>query len=129
MHIAGIILVLVIPWLFNEWYARYVFVACGYRRRDGHGKSFHRAKKHYKENWSFFQRLFWLPVFKNRYENRIRRMAILSYLHGTVMVITCSCFLLDEFVLHNVQFWRYLFILTSSFLIIRYVHDNRIATS
>lgn len=59
-----IILSIVVPFLFLDWHARMVFLAVAYPRRYGHGKSWNRAYKHYKNNWTFFKDYFGHPCLK-----------------------------------------------------------------
>ena len=68
--IAGIVIITLSGALFMDWHARRVFIARGYCRRYGHGKSWNRAHKHYKTNWSILERMIWMPVFKEWYENK-----------------------------------------------------------
>lgn len=124
VKLIGIICVAIFAFAFMEWHARMVFVAVGYPRRNGHGKSFNRARKHYKANWTFWQRLLWIPVFKEQYENKYREMAYLSYAHVLVTLLTTIIILVDEFILTEINFWRYAFIAVSVFAIVRFIYDN-----
>ncbi len=89
------VVMVVLIFLFMDWHARYVFLARGYPGRYGHGKSFNRAKKHYKANWSFWQRMLWVPLFKEKYEADFMLFAYFSYAHILItiveIVILISC--------------------------------------
>ncbi|MBQ2999594.1 MAG: hypothetical protein IJD64_03955 [Clostridia bacterium] len=130
MYIIGMVLLNVVPYVVDSWYARGVFVVIGYSRRYGHGKSAKRATKHYKSNWSFWQRMLWVPVFKEQYEAKYRRMAYLEYIHLLLTMITTSCYLIYEIWCPQIYFgFVNLFIVNGAFFIFRYLHDNRIATT
>ena len=43
MYIVAVITAIVVLFLFWDWHARMVFMARGYPRRYGHGKSWNRA--------------------------------------------------------------------------------------
>ncbi len=126
MHIYLISLTVVLQFLFADWHARGVFIAAGYRRRYGHGKSYNRAQKHYKATWTFFQRMLWIPLFKEWYEDKYRAMAYLSYIHVVVTVATEVCFLINEYAFPEVMFWHYVFSGMGLFFIIRFIYDNAI---
>lgn len=127
MYVVGTILMFIVPLLVDDWHARIVFIATGYPRRYGHGKSFKRAKKHYKSNWTLIQRLLWIPLFKEEYETKYRAMAYLSYLHSALTLIGITCFLIDEFVLvSNTTFWHYVFCVVALFFMARFVYDSDI---
>ena len=89
--------------LVADWHARMVFVAIGYPRRYGHGKSWKRAHKHYKKTWSFRDRMLWRVVFKEPYESKYEWMAYWSYIHLAVSLIVVVCFLLHMFLFQD---WR-----------------------
>ncbi len=89
----GFIVIVIFTYLFFDWHARYVFVAAGYTRRYGHGKSFNRAKKHYKSNWSFWQRMLWVPLFKEKYEADFMLFAYFSYIHLFISIAMISVIL------------------------------------
>lgn len=120
----GIILFIVLPSLFFDWHARFVFVAIAYPRRYGHGKSFNRAKKHYKQNWTFLQRMLWMPVFREEYHIKYRMMAYLSYINFILMIISIFCFIINVFLYTTFIFWHWVFILTGAFGIIRFIYNN-----
>ena len=93
--------------LIAEFYARMVFIARGYCRRYGHGKSFNRAHRHYKKNWTFWQRLLWIPVFREDYEARHRAHAWLSYIHwGITLLAFVTFFFMGEKTFPWWQDWR-----------------------
>ena len=125
----GIIAFVIALFAFFEWYAKSVFLARGYPRKYGHGKSWKRARKHYKTNWTFIQRMLWVFVFKEVYSSEYRMMAYMSYIHSIFAFVTISCFLLNEFLLSNFVFWQYIFVAYGIFTLIRYIHDNAIATA
>ena len=83
---------IILSFAFIDWHARSVFMARAYPRRYGHGKSWNRAHKHYKTNWTFLQRMLWIPMFKEEYEDKYRFIAYLSFAH-----MADSCFL------HNIH--------------------------
>ena len=113
--------------LFCDLYARAVFIACAYRRRHGHGKSWNRAYKHYKKNWSFFQRMFWVFVFKEYYEPDYRFMAYLSYIHAAITIFTSACFLICDIFFPESWFWRYEYVVFGVYSFLRLIYDNSIA--
>lgn len=67
-----------------DWHARSIFSVCAYPRRYGHGKSGNRALRHYKSNWTFWQRMFWVFAFKEKYGARYRALAWFSYIHMAI---------------------------------------------
>ena len=73
--------------LLIEGAVRENFIAFGYARCYGHGKSWLRAYKHYKSNWTFWQRLFWVPVFKENYDSVFRIQAHLSWIHYFLAIL------------------------------------------
>lgn len=127
MYVFGIVILMILPPLFLDWHGVMVFLARGYCRCYGHGKSFNRAKRHYKTNWSFIQRIQWIPLFKEQYDVKYKGIAYFSYLHRIMAILTIICFLVDELILLNVQFWHYIFILLGALFIIRFVYNNHIA--
>lgn len=66
-------------------FAKGAFTGCAYLRRYGHGKTWKRGRKHFKKNWTFWQRTFWVFVFKEKYEACWRALAWFFYIH---LVIT-----------------------------------------
>lgn len=86
-----ILIFTIIPLIVMDWYARMVFLARGYCRRYGHGKSWKRAHFHYKKNWTLLQRLLWIPAFKEKYESKYKYLAYQSYI-GLIFAISTSIF-------------------------------------
>ena len=66
--------------------------------------------EHYKANWTLLQRLLWLPLFKEWYEDKYRFMVYLSYIHAVFALLTIIIFLADELSLINVILWHYVFV-------------------
>lgn len=127
MYVFGAILVFVLLFLFCDWHARMVFLARAYPRRYGHGKSWNRAYKHYKSNWSFVERLFWIFLFKESYESKYRFFAYISYLHAILTILTVGCFLVSINLFPDSKFWIYVFIGCSCVGVIRIIYSNSIA--
>ena len=114
--------------LFFEWYSRMVFIACAYCRRYGHGKSWKRASAHYKANWSLLERLFYRPLFKEKYEHKYRMLAYLSIIHLVLAIMTVTSVFLDELLFKNIDFWFYVFIAFSVFTVfVRFIYNNELA--
>ena len=113
-----VIFMIVFMNIFEDWHAKMVFLARGYPRRNGHGKSWNRAYKHYKTNWTLVQRLLWIPLFKENYEQKYRDIAIFSYIQSALtpnkksrLARFSSClFALFYFVLVLVLFITYGFV-------------------
>ena len=128
MYIFGVIIIIVAPFFIIDFHARMTIIARAYCRRYGHGKSYNRARKHYKTNWTLVERLLWIPLFKEWYESKYRTIAILSYVHmGMAMVTLCvSCISLALF--PDSKLWVYEFCFYSLFWIFRYAYDSAIAT-
>lgn len=106
--------------LVADWHARCVFVAIGYPRRYGHGKSWNRANKHYKKTWSFRDRILWRVVFREPYESKYEWMAYWSYIHIAVSLITAVCFLLYMFLFQDSKIiFAYTFIADTVVFLIR----------
>ena len=116
----------IFPLLFLDWHARRVFVYTAYPRRYGHGKSGNRAFKHYKANWSFIQRLLWMPMFKEWYETKYRIMAYLSYIHFALTIIFSALFLISVSYFPDSKMWVYGFIVYHIFWMLRFIYDNAI---
>ena len=129
MAIIGMLLLIVVPMVFDDWHARAMFVACGYCRCYGHGKSFNRAKKHYKTNWAWWQRMMWLPIIKEQYEAKYRTMVCLSYVHFLLTFVVVCWFLLSEFVFKEIKFWHYAFATAVVFFIVRFIYDSSVGRS
>ena len=123
----AMLFVIIFSFLFLDWHARYIFVATGYPRRYGHGKSFNRAKKHYKSNWTLTQRLLWIPLFKEEYEDKYRIMAYLSYINFSLMLITGVSFLVvSNYFFENIRSWVYVFVVYHVFCILQFIYNNSI---
>ena len=118
---------IILPFAFFDWHARMVFVAVAYPRRNGHGKSWKRAHKHYKTNWTFLQRMLWIPMFKEEYEDKYRFIAYLSFAHMALTVVTLAFFIISIICFPNSKIWIYEFLGYSVFWILRFIYDNAIA--
>lgn len=127
MYIAGIIIIAVLGLLIMDWHARMVFMARGYCGKRGHGKTWKRARAHYKSHWTFLQRMFWIPVFKEYYESKYRFLAYSTYVHAFFTLFTIVIFLVDELVLLNLYFWHYVFIAYTIIIIFRYIYNDTVA--
>jgi len=127
MHIFFTLLYIVLAPLFLEWHARGVFIARAYRRRYGHGKSWKRAHKHYKTNWTFIERMLWVHAFKEKYEDKYRIIAYLSYIHTAFMIVMAVSFLVLEHLFPLENAWLGIFIAYFVFWVIRFIYDNAIA--
>ena len=123
----GITSIVLLSFLFFDWHARRVFIACAYCGRYGHGKSWNRAYKHYKGNWNFCQRMFWVNVFKEKYEIRFRMISFFSYAHLIISLGTILVFYINELAFSSVVFWQYVFLFFTVFTVIRFIYDNHIA--
>lgn len=125
--IIGVSIFEIFAWLFVEWHARCVFVSTGYPRRYGHGKSGKRAYTHYKKNWSFVERMLWIPVFKEEYESKYREMAYFSYAHTLFVAIMEFCtFICINFLLSNIKRFICFIIIYFVVFIVRFCHSNAI---
>ena len=124
MYIVGIMVLIFLPVFVTDIHARMVFVATAYTRRHHHGKTWKRARKHYKSNWNLFQRLLWIPVFKECYEKKYRALAIMLYVHLFGSLITATMFFIDHFLISNYTFWHYCFIVITIIFEIRYVYSD-----
>ena len=117
-------IVIVIMFLGFEFHAKGVFLCKGYPRRHGHGKSGVRSDKHYKENWTLWQRLLWIPVFKESYPSDFRIMAYLSYIHFAWCIICIICTVIGIRHFLDSMVWKYHFIAYAAFTLFRYIHDD-----
>lgn len=117
MYIVLFIIIITLILIGLEWFTRLSFLAEVYCRRNGHGKSWNRAHKHYKTNWTLLQRLFWLPLFKEKYERRHKIIAYLSYIHIVITLLTFITFLLSELSYYRFVFWRLFLIFAVLFTI------------
>jgi hypothetical protein len=105
-----------------------VIIARAYCRRYGHGKSWKRAHKHYKINWTMVERLLWIPLFKEWYERKYRTIAILSYVHFAFMIVTLCVCCVSLILFPNSKLWVYEFGFYSLFWMLRVIYDDAIAT-
>ncbi len=112
--------------LFFDWHARFVFITTGYPRKYGHGKSWNRANKHYKKNWSLLQRLLWIFVFKERYDSKFRLFAYLSYIHFALMIIYEVALMAVLSMFPESDVFAYLTLGYGSFVILRFMYSNAI---
>ena len=122
MFTVSIILTLILvslSFLVADWHARMIFIATGYPRRYGHGKSWKRAHNHYKSTWSFRDRILWRVVFKEPYESKYKWLAYWSYIHLVISLITAICFLFHMFLFPDSRFFAYLFAVDSGVILIR----------
>ena len=110
--------------LIFDIHARGCFVAIGYTRCYGHGKTWKRANKHYKANWTILQRLFWIPVFKENYANDFRLMAYFAYIQSVWAILTYLCFIISDLCFPESKFWIYEFIIYWIFSLIRFIHTD-----
>lgn len=124
MHRLYVFLIILASVLIFDYHARGAFIAAGYCRRYGHGKTWKRAHRHYKTNWSFWERMFWIPVFKEPYEQDFRIMAYFSYIHSIWAVITYICFIVSDLYFPDSKFWIYEFIAFWVFVLIRFVFSD-----
>lgn len=127
MHIVFISLTIIIPLLFFDWHARMVFIAKAYPRRYGHGKSWKKAHKHYKNNHSFIERLFWIFAFKEKYEGKYEMIAYLSYIHLFTTIVTLCVTLISLMSIPNSVIWIYIYTGNAIFWIVRFIYNNAIA--
>ena len=127
VYIFYMILFIVSATAVMDWYSRLVFLARGYPRRYGHGKSWGRATKHYKANWSFVKRILWIPVFKEWYETKFRFLAYLAYVHFSIGAIFATVFLIDELLLFEVYFWHYFLFAFVGITLFRFVYADYVA--
>ena len=108
-----------ILFLLCDWRARLTFIGEAYRGKYGHGKSWNRAQKHYKTHWTFWQRLCWIPVFKERYDDKFRFLAYCSYFHLMVTVVTIICMLVFQFAVCDYELVKQAAIVTEYFGVFR----------
>ena len=121
------IFIIALSVIFEDWHARMVFMARAYPRRYGHGKSWNRAHKHYKENWTLVQRLLWIPLFKEAYEEKYRLFAFLSYIQSSLALITSGVFLVCDYFFPDSKFWVYVFVVYAIFFMLRVIYTDYIA--
>lgn len=118
----GIIILTICSVLFVDWHARMVMLARVY----AHGKTWNRARRHYKKHWTLLQRLFWTPLFKEPYSSAYRMIAYFSYMHVILALSTIIGFLLNEFVFLDVDFWHYIFLAMTIIIILRAIYDDAV---
>ena len=128
MYILGIIIAVILSFSVMDWHARMTIIARAYRRRYGHGKSWKRAHKHYKTNWTLIERLLWIPLFKEWYESKYRAIAILSYVHMSMAMVTLCVSCVSLALFSNSKFWIFTLVAYSIFVILTFIYDNAIAT-
>ena len=126
MGIIGIVVLILATFWWFDWHARFVFVALAYPRRNGHGKSFNRAHRHYKKNWSFFQRIFWIPVFRETYALRYRFLAYLSYGHMFLASISSIAFIFNFYGILSSEFCKGVLIVYLIYMFIRMIYDLKV---
>ena len=129
ISVMGVLFLIVIQVFVIDWYVRLVFLSRVYCRKYGHGKSWKRARKHYKSIWTFFERILWIPMFAEKYEKKHRSMAYQAYAHYGVATISIICFLLDEFMLTGIAFWQYIFAVLVLLTLFRYIYSDHIAVN
>ena len=110
-----------------DWRARTVFLVRAYRRKYGHGKSWNRAHRHYKTNWTFWQRICWIPVFKEKYDNKYRFLAYLTYIHFILTVTTIIAMLVAQFVFDDNKLFVDITWVDRIFSLFRVVHNEATA--
>ena len=111
-----------------DFHARMVFIARAYRRRYGHGKTWNRARKHYKKNWTFWQRMLWVPVFKESYEFEVKFLVAFSYIQAFLGFLSIILLYVNEFIITNFSFWHYAFLVYAIVSFVRYAYDDLYAT-
>lgn len=128
--ISAFIVINVTAW---DIHAKAVFIAIGYTRVHHHGKTFNRAWRHYFANWSFIQRVFWVPIFAEKYSTKYRLMPILSFIHWLLAVAIIFFVLADLFNITNINIANYSFevfifcFIFTPFTIGRFICTNAVA--
>ena len=114
-----------------DLHAKAVFLAVGYTRVHHHGKTFKRAVHHYKTNWSFFQRILWMPVFAEAYAPKYRTLAILSYLHYAIAVVVLALYAATDLIgAISDRYWILCFAFVFvPFTIGKFIYTNALARS
>lgn len=125
-HIYLMIIFLFLGFLGIDWHGRTVFLYCAYPG-NGHGKTGKKFTKHYKTNWTFFQRLLWIPTFKEKYDVNIDIIVILSYINFLLYIATITCFLIEELVLKEVHFSKTAIIIYCVYTVIRFRYQVGVA--
>ena len=127
MHIILLTVLIIFTFAFLDWHSRMVFMARGYPRKYGHGKSWNRAHKHYKKNWTLFQRLLWIPLFKEAYTTKYKTFAYFSYAHAFLTVITIIFVVVGLTQFPDSQTCIYEFLIYYILSILRFLYGNAIA--
>ena len=122
----GIIAIIILPVFVFEVHARGVFIATAYPRKYGHGKTWKKARKHYKSNWSFFERMLWLVVFKEYYDTKYRMLAYFAYAHFLSAIITVCCFLISINFFPDSKIWIYVVNGYAVFILLRFIYDDAV---
>ena len=120
----GFFFLLIVAEFGSGWYSRLVFIASGYCRRYGHGKTWKRAHKHYKTNWTFLQRLFWVMVFKEQYESDFCLLAYFAYLQSFFAIVLTLFTVLGLY--HSIAM-RCVGLAYCAIVLIRYIHADYVA--
>jgi len=127
MHLILFPLIVVFCAFGMDFWARLVFLAAVYRGRYKHGKTGNRATKHYKKNWTFLQRLFWLPAFKEYYEFEYRALAIFSYVQYIFGVFIIVFFWVSMALFPSSKIWVDTFGMYMLLIFVRIFHNNGVA--
>lgn len=125
MYIIPILLSIVGQFLMLEFQGRMIFVFVIYPRKHKHGKTANRAKKHYKANWTFMQRLFWIPVFKEEYEPRYKWMGIFFYIHLFFTIITLIVILITHIITYDPLVWLPIYVIGHIVFLVRFIYNNQ----
>lgn len=127
MHIVAWVAIIIYAFAFLDWHSRMVFMARGYPRKYGHGKSWNRAHKHYKKNWTLLQRLFWIPLFKEAYTTKFKMFAYFSYAHAILCIITIVFSIVGITQFYDSKIWKCEFLIYGILSILRFLYGNAIA--
>ncbi len=73
--------------------------------------------------------MLWIPVFKEKYENKYRALAYGAYMQSGLACLSNICFLLNEFVFNDFQFWHYVMIVFWASTVVRLVYVGFVATA
>lgn len=119
-------LILVVgAFLALEFQGRLIFVMVIYPRKHKHGKTANRAKRHYKANWTFFQRMFWVPVFKEEYETRYKWLGVFFYIHLISTIISFICILIIHIKTQDPHDWLWIHIANTVVFHVRFIYNNQ----
>ena len=83
--------IIVVQFVFFEWLSKMFFLLVVYpgtHNHNNHGHKWKKATKHYKTNWTLLQRLLWIPLFKEKYEEKYVIIGYWSYLCFALSVVT-----------------------------------------